>query len=115
MERIAFWYILVVVGIFLSACSQLLLKKSAQKEHKSFIQTVLNRRVITAYIIFFGSLFINITAMSRGVNLKDMPILESLGYVFVPLLSFFALKEKIEKKTVFSILLILTGVFIFYL
>lgn len=109
------WYILVIIGIFLSACSQLLLKKSADKKHKSFIRSLLNWRVITAYIIFFGALFINITAMSKGVYLKDIPILESLGYVFVPLLSLLVLKEKITKRTIFSIILIITGIVIFYL
>lgn len=115
MEGIVFWYILIVTGIFLSACSQILLKNSADKEHKSFIQSMLNWRVITAYAIFFGSLFINITAMSKGVNLKDMPILESLGYIYVPLLSFLVLKEKITKWTLISMMLIISGIIVFYL
>lgn len=115
MDEIVFWYILVIAGIFLSACSQLLLKKSADKKHTSFIQSMLNWRVFFAYAIFFGSLVVNIAAMSKGVNLKDLPILESLGYVFVPLLSFFVLKEKITKKMLFSIILIFTGIIIFYL
>lgn len=75
---------------------------------------MLNWRVILAYAIFFGSLFINITAMSKGVNLKDLPILESLGYVFVPILSCVILKEKIELRTIISILCILVGIYIFY-
>lgn len=107
-------YILVVAGIFASACSQLLLKRSADREHKSWLRSMLNWRVITAYGIFFCSLFINITAMSRGVNLKDMPIQESLGYVFVPLLSYIVLKEKITKRTIVSIVLILIGIVWFY-
>lgn len=115
MEEITLFYILVIAGIFLSACSQLLLKKSADRKHRSFLRSMLNWRVITAYTIFFGSLFINITAMSKGVKLKDMPILESLGYVFVPLLSYMVLKEKITKRTLVSIVLILIGIYVFYL
>lgn len=53
--------------------------------------------------------------MSNGVNLKDMPILESLGYIYVPLLSLLVLKEKISKRTVASVLLIAMGIIIFYL
>lgn len=109
------YYVLVISGIFLSACSQLLLKKSADQQHSNFLASMLNWRVILAYAIFFGSLFINITAMSHGVNLKDLPILESLGYVFVPILSFVVLKERIELKTLFSISSILVGIYIFYL
>jgi len=115
MEEITWFYLLVVTGIFASECCQILLKKSANREHKNFIRSMLNWRVLTAYAIFFGSLFINITAMSKGVNLKDLPILESLGYVFVPLLSFLILKETISKRTIASICLILIGIFIFYL
>lgn len=115
MEEITLFYLLVVAGIFLSACSQLLLKKSADREHRSFLRSMLNWRVIVAYGIFFGSLLINITAMSKGVKLKDMPILESLGYVFVPLLSYMVLKENITKRTLVSIMLILIGIYVFYL
>ena len=115
MEEITLFYILVITGIFLSACSQLLLKKSADREHRSFLRSMLNWRVITAYAIFFGSLLINITAMSKGVKLKDMPILESLGYVFVPLLSYMVLNERITKRTMVSIVLILIGIYVFYL
>lgn len=115
MEEIAWFYLLVVVGIFCSACSQLLLKKSANKEHKNFFSSLFNWRVITAYAIFFGSLVINVTAMGKGVQLKDMPILESLGYVFVPLLSYLVLKEQVSKRTMISIFFILLGIYIFYL
>ena len=110
-----FFYALVVSRIFLSSCSQLLLKKSANKAHDNFLHTMLNWRVIVGYVIFFCSLLINITAMRNGVKLKDMPILESLGYVFVPILACLFLKEKITKRTLLSISLILIGIYIFYL
>ena len=115
MEGVGLWYFLIILGIFASACSQVLLKRSANRSHKSFVHSILNWRVIIAYAIFFCSLFINITAMSRGVNLKDMPILESLGYIFVPLLSFIILKEHIAKKTIYSLILIMVGIIFFYL
>ena len=115
MEEITIYYLLVVAGIFASACSQVLLKKSATEEHGSLVASILNKRVIMAYAIFGMSILINITAMSKGVNLKDLPILESLGYVFVPLISYFFLREVITTRTIVSILLILLGIYIFYL
>lgn len=115
MEEITVCHVLVVLGVFASACSQILLKKSADCCHKNFICIMLNWRVITAYAIFFASLFVNITAMSKGVKLKELPILESLGYVFVPFLSFLILKENISTRTIVSISLILIGIYIFYL
>lgn len=115
MEPVTTFYILVVIGIFASSSSQLLLKKSACREHSSFADSMFNWRVLTAYAIFFSSLFINITAMSHGVNLKDFPILESLGYIFVPFLSSILLKENITRKTIGAIALIILGIYIFYL
>ena len=108
------YYLIVVLGVFACSASQLLLKMSATVEHKSAIYELLNWRVIVSYGIMFATLVTNIYAMSKGVLLKDMPVLEALGYVFVPLLSFFLLKEQIERKTIFSILLIFTGIIIFY-
>lgn len=115
MSEIVLFYILVSIGVFLCACGQLLLKKSAERVHSSWIASILNWRVILAYGIFFGSLFVNVTAMQHGVELKSIPIIESLGYIFVPLLSFFILKEKLTKRLVASMLFILAGIFVFYL
>lgn len=115
MGELTIFYILVIGGIFASACSQLLLKKCADKQHKSFIHSILNWRVILAYTIFFGSLITNITAMSKGVELKNLPILESLGYIFVPLLSWLFLKEKITIQTATSIIFIIVGILLFYM
>lgn len=108
-------YILVILGIFSCSLSQLLLKKSANREHKSKLFEVINPLVIFSYGIFFCSLLINIWAMSRGVQLKEMAMLESLGYVFVPLLSFLVLNESISKRTILSVLVIIFGIFVFYL
>lgn len=114
MEEVDIWYILVITGVFLSSCSQLLLKKSADKDNSDFFLSIFNWRVIIAYSIFFMCVLINITAMGNGVNLKDVPILEALGYVFVPILSLIFLNETITKQTFISIVLITFGIIIFY-
>lgn len=114
MEDLAF-YILVAIGVLLSSCSQILLKKSAQREHTSKIAEMLNRQVIFAYSVFFISVIFNVIALGHGVNVKDLPVLESLGYVFVPLLSFVFLEEKITRKTALAMFLIIGGIFVFYL
>lgn len=115
MEKITIWYIIVGFSVFAGSCSQLLLKKSAMTSHQSWLSSILNWRVILAYAIFFCSLPVNITAMQNGLGLKDIPIIESLGYVFVPLLSLTFLHEKITLRMVISIILILLGVVIFYI
>lgn len=108
-------YLFVILGIFACSVSQLILKKSANKEHRSKIFEIVNPQVVFSYGIFFCTLLINIWAMSNGLELKELAMLESLGYVFVPLLSFLVLKETISVRTISAIIVILFGIFVFYL
>lgn len=108
------YYLIVIIGVLACSASQLLLKRSAVRNHHSAIHELLNWRVIVAYGIMFVTLVTNIYAMKNEVLLKDMPVLEAMGYVFVPLLSFMWLKEPIGKKLLLSILLIIVGIIIFY-
>ena len=115
MEKSDSIYIIVILGILACSACQLLLKKSADKHYPSFLHSLLNWRVLLAYSIYFSSLLINVTAMSYGFEMKNLPILESLGYVFVPLLAFLVLKEKISLQTISSIILIFIGIVVFYM
>ena len=108
-------YLIVVIGVFVCSASQLLLKKSAIAKHKSAIYEMLNWRVVLAYSVMFGTLITNIYALGHGVLLKDMPILGATGYIFVPLLSWLFLSEKITRVKILSLLFILVGIIIFYL
>ena len=108
-------YLYVMLGILSCSLSQLLLKKSAKSVHSSKIYEVLNPMVIIAYTVFLCSLLVNIWAMSKGVQLKEMAMLESLGYVFVPILSFLMLKEKISRRTICATFMVILGIFVFYL
>ena len=108
-------YLFVILGILSCSLSQLLLKKSAKVDHPSKIYEVLNPMVIIAYAVFFCSLLVNIWAMSKGLQLKEMAMLESLGYVFVPILSFLILKEKISRRTICATFMVILGICVFYL
>lgn len=108
------YYLIVISGIFACSLSQLLLKRSANGRHQSRIGEIVNPLVIVAYGVFLCSLLINIWAMRHGVQLKEMAMLESLGYVFVPLLSVVLLKEQVSKRMVCGILLIIFGIVVFY-
>ncbi len=108
-------YLLVILGIFSCSLSQLFLKKSANREHKSKLFEVINPLVIFSYMIFFCSLLINIWAMSHGLKLKELAMLESLGYVFVPLLSVIVLKERMTRIAILAIFVTLFGITVFYL
>lgn len=114
MEEIIWWYVVVAIGVLACSASQLLLKTSALEKHESWIHSILNIRVIIAYCIFFCSIPINIMAMNHGVGLKDIPILESLGYIFVPILSYISFHEELNVRVILSMILIIAGIIIFY-
>ncbi|NLW48412.1 MAG: EamA family transporter [Firmicutes bacterium] len=103
-----------LLSVFIASCAQIILKTSADAEHKNFIREYLNLRVISAYTILLASTILTIMAY-RGVELKKGPILESTGYVFVLFLSWMLLQEKITINKIVGTLLIISGIFIFCL
>ena len=107
--------ILVVFSVFAAACAQMLLKQGAKKDYPSFIKQYLNPWVISGYGIMGLSLLLNIFCMSKGVMVKEVSIIESLSYLFVPLLSFVIFKETISRRKILAIGVIMSGVIVFFL
>ncbi len=107
--------IVVVLAVFISAVAQMFLKYGAKQPHKSWIYEYLNVWVIGGYAILMGALLLNVFAMSRGVELKTLMAIESLGYLFIPTLSYFVFGEKIGKRKMFAIALIVIGIIIFFI
>ena len=112
-EKILF-SLIFVVGVFVSSISQIILKKSAEREYPSKIREYLNVRVVFAYIIFFGATLCSILAYTK-IPLSLGPILESSGYFFVAILSYIFLKEKISKQKMLGLSIIIVGIVIFAL
>ena len=106
-------YILVFLSsVFISSVSQILLKKSANQKYDSKIKEYLNPRVMIAYGIFFMSSLITVFAY-RFVPLSLGGILESSGYIFVTVLGYFFLHEKVNKKKLIGLAIILAGILVF--
>ena len=112
MNDILKYSIVVVCAVFISSVSQIMLKRSALKEYKSKLFEYLNPLVIIGYMLFFICTLVNVFAL-KYVPLSLMPILESSGYIFVTLLGYFILKEKIGKKKIIGMSVILIGIFIY--
>ena len=112
-EKILF-SLIFVFGVFISSVSQIILKKAAQKKYPNKIREYLNARVIFAYIIFFGATLCSIWAYTV-IPLSLGPILESAGYIFVAVLSWLFLKEKITKKKMLGLSIIIIGIIIYSL
>ena len=106
--------LLLMVSVFIASCSQILLKKSSEIKYESFIKEYLNWRTIIGYGMMFGSSILTILAFT-GLEYKNGPILESVGYIFMMFLSRYFLKEKITKNKVIGNILILLGIVVFYI
>ena len=53
--------------------------------------------------------------MHHGLLLKELSIIESLSYFFVPTLSWLVFKEQINRRKALAIILIIIGVVVFFL
>ena len=104
----------MLICTMFSAVSQILLKQSANEEHASALREYLNWRVITAYVIFGSVLLLNTYAYTK-VDLKYGPVLDTFTYVFVLLLSFSVLKERVSKGKLVGNLIIILGVLVYTL
>lgn len=100
-----------ILGVLVSSSAQIVLKKTAVKEHDSIIKEYLNAPVICSYAVFFGATFCTVYAY-KGIPLSLGPILESTQYLFVTVLSYIFLKEKITKRRLLGIAVILCGVLV---
>ncbi|MCR5528962.1 MAG: multidrug ABC transporter [Saccharofermentans sp.] len=99
----------LLAGVFISAISQVLLKKAALKKYDSRIKEYLNPLVIIAYTMFVGTTFLSIIAY-RGIPLSLGPVLEATSYLYVTFFGVKIFKEKINKGKIISLILIVSGI-----
>ena len=107
--------LLVVFSVFMAAGAQMLLKKGASVSYNRWIRQYLNGWVIGGYTIMGLSLVLNVFCLGHGVLVKEVSIIESLSYLFVPILSLFFFAEKLSKRKLGAIAIIMFGVLIFFL
>lgn len=105
---------ILLLGVFISAVSQVMLKKAAQKTYKNAIKEYLNPLVIIAYIIFIGTTFLSIMAY-KGIPLSLGAVLEATSYIYVTIFGVTIFKEKIRMKKIVALGLIIAGILIYAL
>lgn len=106
------YVIILLFSVFISAISQVLLKKAAVMPHRSLIEEYFNVRVITAYIMFFLSTFLSLYAY-KGIPLSLGTVLEGTGYVYAAFFGVTIFKERLTKARLAALCLIITGI-LFY-
>ena len=108
------FYIIYFVSVFLASCSQVLLKKSAQRTYESKLKEYLNPYVIGAYAVFGLTTVLTTIAYSR-IPLAQGPVIETMGYIHIALLSFIFLHEKITWTKALGTACIIAGICVFTL
>lgn len=112
MSKLFLYSGIYILGVLISSLSQILLKKSADIERETKLKEYLNFRTIFAYSLFLAATLCTMLAY-KYINLSTGPILESIGYIFVALFSYYLLKERICTKKLIGLIIIVIGVIIF--
>ncbi|ADU28013.1 EamA family transporter [Ethanoligenens harbinense] len=105
---------LLVLSVAVASVSQLLLKAGAGRSHRGFLAEYCNPWTLGAYALLLCSTLLTVAAF-KGLAFKNAPVIESLGYLFVLVLSRLFFREKITRRKLAGNLLIVAGVLIFYL
>ena len=114
MNKTFVYSLFVLFGTFISAVSQVMLKKSAMKQYDSPIQEYLNPLVIGAYIIFVVATLCSILAY-RVIPLSLGPVLESTSYIYVTIFGVTIFHEKLNKGRIAALIMIIAGILVFSL
>lgn len=104
-------WILGIISVIIASLSQILLKKAAEINTSGFIRRFFNLKVICAYILLFGSMFVN-TFVLKKMDLKYLPCITSTSFLWILLFSYVFLGEKPSRNKISGILLIILGVIV---
>ena len=112
MNKVLIYSGIYILGVIVSAVGQILLKKSADVKRENKLKEYLNFKTIFAYGIFFAATLCTVIAY-KYVPLSMGPVLGTTEYIFVAILSYWLLKEKVSKRKLIGLISIILGVLIF--
>lgn len=103
-----------LLGVFISAVSQVLLKRSAASEHASVVREYLNPLVIFAYALFVGATLLSVLSY-QGIPLSMGPVLDATGYLWVTLFGVTVFHERMSGVKFVALALIVCGIVVYAL
>lgn len=103
---------IMLFGTFISAISQVILKKAAGKTYENKIREYVNLPVISAYTIFVVATFLSVFAY-KVVPLSMGPILEATSYIYITVFGVTIFKEKLTKRKVVALITIIAGIIVY--
>lgn len=108
------YVLLYLSSTFLASISQVLLKKAALRQHKTFLEEYTDWRVILGYGLFVGCTVLTMLAY-KGVPLNVGPVLEATGYLYVTIFGVTIFHEKMNPKKMAALALIILGILVYAL
>ena len=99
---------ILLISVTAASIAQILLKKSAEREHPTWLAEYLNPFVIAGYGLLFASTVLTLLAL-KTLPLSWSPAVESVSYPLVAVLGYFFLGEKISRRQTAGFALILAG------
>lgn len=113
-RNLLIYALIMMTGTFISAVSQVILKKAAGKTYDNKLKEYLNAPVISAYSIFVIATLLSVFAY-RVVPLSMGPILEATSYIYITIFGVCIFKEKVTLRKAFSLALIICGIAVYSL
>ena len=104
----------MVLSAGITAFSQIILKKSANKKHKGFIFEYINPYVIFSYMCYFGVLVLNVFIYTK-IDYRFGVVINSMSSVLVMIFSRVLLHEVITKRRICGNVLVVIGILVFTL
>ena len=101
-----------LLGVFIAAVSQVMLKKAAHKSYGSAVKEYLNPLVIFAYTLFFLTTLMTIYAY-KVIPISLGPILEATSYIYITFFGVTIFKEKLGWKKGIALALIILGIVVY--
>lgn len=103
---------LLLLSTFIASVSQVMLKKSANRQYDSPLKEYLNPLVVCAYVLFVGTTLLSVVAY-RGIPLSLGPVLEATGYIYVTVFGVLIFRERMTPRKLLALALIVTGIAIY--
>lgn len=102
-----------LLSVLIAGIAQMILKKTADaNKSKNIIGKFVNCGVISGYAIMLLASLLNVFAL-KYMELKILPAIDAISYIYVPILSHVLLKEKITKKVIWGAVFIIIGIVFF--
>ena len=106
------YHLLFLFAVAVAGFGQVALKRAAMEQGRSLLWQYTNGYVLLGYALMLCSMGM-VSVAYRGVPLRTGPVLDSLGFLFVPVLSMVFFSEKISRLKILGFFLIISGILIF--